>query len=1087
MTEPEDSSIEGPARSASRGERDLSTPDSETIEIAADELVLGAATADEITAAMEGADSDQELPSVVAVVVSRDPGDHFEATLESLRDQRYANLSVLVIDAGSAKPLADRVAPILPEAFIHRLKGTASFPLAHNLALDLVSEAAFLALCHDDVVLEDNCIGVMVQEVFRSNAAVVAPKVVEWNDPRRLVSIGKGSDKFGVEVDLVEPREFDQDQYDRVRDVFVAPGGLQLIRADLFRELEGFDDALSQPSADVDLCWRVHLLGGRVIAAPDAKIRHLGRHPNEGDEETRRRDLGRGRLRTLLVTASGFSLLRVLPLAIFLLVLEAVYSLIAGRRRQAQSAFGAISWNLSNLGAIRKRRAVVAESRKISDREIHAKQVGGSARVNTFFREQFGFGTDRLAGAFGSVKRSLTGEEAAANRSGAVIGVLLTLFLLFGSRHLITRGSVAVGQVPDLGTASSMLGEWLGGWRSANSGSPGNPASALLAFAIAKVAFFWGSGVLDTALVMAPLFIGALGAWRLVAPFSSLRASAIAAIMYAANPLPMTAMSAGRWDALVVWAVAPSLLASLLRIQGFAPFGRVGGELGPAVADRPVVTRLIRFGLLVSMAATFVPVVGLIAALMALVLVVASIVVARPVGVPRLVVASVVAVIAPAALHFPWTYDLLRQFSWERFVGPNSPESVFDSLADLLRFSTGSLAPSLLTLGVLAAAGCALVIAKDRRFEAAASGWIVALGFWILVWAGRRDLLPFELPTAELMLAPAAAGLALASGMAIRGLEVDFAFSKRISLRQVAALLGVVGVAVASVGGMQRTFDGRWGLPSQSFNNIGGLLADTEVRDGNGTVRMLWLADPSIAPADTIVSPGGSNFFITDGGHPTAADRLTTGPSLLDAQIADRLDLAAVGETIRLGQLLAVYGIDFVVVMEQLAPAPYTGPIISPDVDPGDGVVRVLANQLDLERLQGAPNLVIYRNAASHGPASSQPGAAELTADPRSQLLVDPESGERVSLVAEDATSWIGRGETPEQFRLAVAADGWSVNDPNASVSATPGGLLLVDGVTEPVFEVSHDVPLTRRLAVIGQLLLISIGVGLGRVYRRRA
>ncbi len=1028
-----------------------------------------------------GQDPAADVPAVVAVVVSRDPGDHFETTLTSLADQRYANLSVLVVDAGSKTPLADRVATILPDAFIHRLSGSISSPIANNIAVDLIEEAAFLALCHDDVALEPECIGVMVQEVFRSNAAVVAPKVVEWDDPRRLVSIGKGSDKFGVEVDLVEPREFDQDQYDRVRDVFVAPGGVQLIRADLFTELGGFDEALAQPSADLDFCWRAHILGARVIAAPDAKIRHLGEHPHDGDEETRRRQLGRGRLRTLLVTSSGFSLLRVVPIALFLLVLEGVYSLIAGRRRQAQSAFGAISWNLSNLGSIRARRAEVAEKRQVADREIHALQVGGSARVSNFFREQFGAGTDRLAGVFGAVRRSLTGAEAAANRSGALLGAVLTLFLIFGSRHLITRGVAPVGQIPDLGTASTMLGEWLGGWRSANTGSPGNPASSLLAFAIAKLAFFWGSGVLDTALVIGPLFIGAFGAWRLVAPFGSLRANAVAAILYAANPLPMVAMSAGRWDALVVWAVAPSIIGSLLRIQGLAPYGATGGEPGTGVVERPVATRLVRFGLLVAMAATFVPVVGLVASITAALLALSAIVIARPAGIPRLAVAAIVGIIAPAALHFPLTFDYLRQFSWDRFVGPASPESVFDSLADLLRFATGSLAPSLLTLGILVAAGAALVIAKGGRYDAAAAGWIVALGFWILVWAGRRDLVPMALPAAELLLAPAAAGLALAGGMSMRAIERDASWSRRPTIRQTAAILAVAGMFVASLGGLQRTFDGRWALPSQSFANIGQLLADAEARDGEGTVRMLWLSHPTTAPGDTVTSDGGSSFFITDGGRATVAGRLTPGPSAIDVEIGQRLDLAAVGETIRLGQLLAAYGIDFVIVMEQLAPAPYTGPTISPDAEPATGVVRVLANQLDLERLQGAPNLVIYRNAASHGPASIQPGAAELAADPLAQLLVDPEAGTRVPAVKDGAATWTIRGAQPEQIRVAVAGDGWSVTDGTGTVDASPGGLLLVDGVDDVITTIEYGRPSTRLLAIIGQILLAAIGIGLAQ------
>ena len=44
---------------------------------------------------------------VVAVVVASNPGDQFAAMLQSLGDQDYDNLSVLVNDAGSDEPIAE--------------------------------------------------------------------------------------------------------------------------------------------------------------------------------------------------------------------------------------------------------------------------------------------------------------------------------------------------------------------------------------------------------------------------------------------------------------------------------------------------------------------------------------------------------------------------------------------------------------------------------------------------------------------------------------------------------------------------------------------------------------------------------------------------------------------------------------------------------------------------------------------------------------------------------------------------------------------------------------------------------------------
>ena len=114
----------------------------------------------------------------------------------------------------------------------------------------------------------------MVEELYRSNAGAVGPKLVAWDDPRVLESVGMGVDRFGEVDRTIELGEVDQEQHDGVRDVFVLPSACMLVRADLFRELGGFDEAMSFHGEDVELCWRIHHSGARVVVAPSARVRH---------------------------------------------------------------------------------------------------------------------------------------------------------------------------------------------------------------------------------------------------------------------------------------------------------------------------------------------------------------------------------------------------------------------------------------------------------------------------------------------------------------------------------------------------------------------------------------------------------------------------------------------------------------------------------------------------------------------------------------------------------------------------------------------------------------------------------------------
>ena len=90
------------------------------------------------------------------------------------RDSDYPDLTVLVmVPAGT--DLQARVAAVLPRAFVRPVEAD-GFAAAANDALATVAGAPFLLFCHDDVVLDPNAVRLLVEEAYRSNAAVVGPE-----------------------------------------------------------------------------------------------------------------------------------------------------------------------------------------------------------------------------------------------------------------------------------------------------------------------------------------------------------------------------------------------------------------------------------------------------------------------------------------------------------------------------------------------------------------------------------------------------------------------------------------------------------------------------------------------------------------------------------------------------------------------------------------------------------------------------------------------------------------------------------------------------------------------------------------------
>ena len=338
----------------------------------------------------EGSASAARAPAVVAILVTTDPGPWFEETLQALAAQDYSNLSVLVLVAGGSSDPTEVVARGLPEAFVRRLPESEGFAAAVDEALWMVEGASFFLLLHDDCAPSPDAVHLMVEESFRSNAGIVCPKMVHWDEPRALLHVGQSIDKTGAVIERVQAGEIDAGQHDAVRDVFVAPGGCTLVRGDLFRALGGYDAAIVAMGEDLDLSWRAHVAGARVVVAPSATARHLGlvaagrRPPPPSDAPSLQALQRRHELAAVLTCYSWGHLVRVVPQALLLSLGEAVVARLAGDRRRARAVVHAWRWNLARWRELRSRRAALAAVRVVSDAEVRSLQVRGSARLSTY-------------------------------------------------------------------------------------------------------------------------------------------------------------------------------------------------------------------------------------------------------------------------------------------------------------------------------------------------------------------------------------------------------------------------------------------------------------------------------------------------------------------------------------------------------------------------------------------------------------------------------------------------------------------------------------------------------------------------------
>ena len=329
-------------------------------------------------------------PPVVAVVVVHEPGAWFADTLAALAAQDYPNLRVVAFLSGSTDlAIGDQIRATLPTALVRQVEANPGFgPVANQVMRVVEGTDGFFLLLHDDVALRPDAVTSLVEEAFRSNAAVVGPKLVEWDSPTVLQHVGLDADRTGRLVDVVDPGERDQEQHDAVRDTFALPSACLLVRNDIFRTLGGFSPSIPFFGEELEFCWRVHMLGARVLVNPSAVARHRGAFAARMLLPTADAQAARHRVRTVL---SCISLAQVPLVVVRLLVqsvVEAIIGVFSSNARSALVGLRAVAAIPVDLAAIVARRRAIAPLRRVPSREVTALQLRSTAQLAAFARHR---------------------------------------------------------------------------------------------------------------------------------------------------------------------------------------------------------------------------------------------------------------------------------------------------------------------------------------------------------------------------------------------------------------------------------------------------------------------------------------------------------------------------------------------------------------------------------------------------------------------------------------------------------------------------------------------------------------------------
>lgn len=182
--------------------------------------------------------------------------------------------------------------------------------------------------------------------------------------------------------------EKDEGQYDRPTEIFWATGACCLLRKSALDEIGLLDDAFFAHMEEIDLNWRMHLAGYRVMVVPESRVYHQAGSTLHAASPHKTYLNHRNGLFLLLKNYEAARLWLIFPLRLVLDVIEALRLLAMLRGRHAFMVMRAIIATLWRLPELWRKRRESQSVRRIAHATMRRKFYSRSLIWDYFIRRR---------------------------------------------------------------------------------------------------------------------------------------------------------------------------------------------------------------------------------------------------------------------------------------------------------------------------------------------------------------------------------------------------------------------------------------------------------------------------------------------------------------------------------------------------------------------------------------------------------------------------------------------------------------------------------------------------------------------------
>lgn len=219
---------------------------------------------------------------IAVVILNWNGKKHLAQFLPSVIKFTPSYIAIIVADNGSTDDSVTFIKEKFPQVLITKNENNGGFAKGYNDALKQINADIYILL-NSDVEVSENWINPLIERLNSSDKiAACQPKILSYIEKSKFEHAGAAGgfiDKFGFAFcrgRIFDFNETDNHQYNQSTEIFWATGACLAIKADLFHQLNGFDEDFFAHMEEIDLCWRLKNKDYQIWYEANSTVFHLG-------------------------------------------------------------------------------------------------------------------------------------------------------------------------------------------------------------------------------------------------------------------------------------------------------------------------------------------------------------------------------------------------------------------------------------------------------------------------------------------------------------------------------------------------------------------------------------------------------------------------------------------------------------------------------------------------------------------------------------------------------------------------------------------------------------------------------------------